>query len=476
MDSARPGNPIKLLTLNEAAQKLSVTVEVLLKWNEHNILKPTITLQGEIGYTQNQIDQFMAIRQLFAGSPGMHQAPAASSPAANPQAANHVQNYSNSTRAGLNIPTASNQDKYINQNLISGIADAEKLSIKHAAETKSGMKHPLSVFMVMFLVLFAILMSTIFLSPAMQVSKLKLTSEIASTIPLRIDASNTDRSNLQNAGEDVMSDKISAPQLYNIDNDPDYAPAYPTNIPDPIENMESETGFNFARTLLSVASDVNCPNCEHDEAEVIDSSGYIKGEPKSEALAMIVDNIDNMIRNDTINPASDDPALIMIFLSFGALAVMYLFYKQLAVYPAGRSASIRSGRATPPAAFTDEKVLEVDQKTDGSVVVNFYGKEYKISKPEMNSESDQFIERLMSLTPFTTKEIEYDVSRPEERSLSTPLSRLVTRLGFVGIKRDLFFPRTSKCSVLFRKYLTAQDIADMNLTREQILKDLTGAN
>lgn len=475
MDSARPSNPIRLLTLSEAAQKLSVTVEVLLKWNEHNILKPTITLQGEIGYTQNQIDQFMAIRQLFAGSPSMTQITAVSTANSNPTATNLIQKNVNANNAIINKSPALTQDKYINQSLTIGSADMEKLSIKHTNETKSGMKHPLSIFMVMFLVLFAILMSTIFLSPAMQVSKLKLTSEIASSMPLRIDGSNTE-SNLQNAGEDVMSDKISAPQLYNIDNDPDYAPAYPTNIPDPIENMESETGFNFARTLLSVASDVNCPNCEHDEAEVIDSSGYIKGEPKSEALAMIVDNIDNMIRNDAINPASDDPALIMIFLSFGALAVMYLFYKQLAVYPAGRSASIRSDRVTPPAAFTDEKVLEVDQKTDGSVVVNFYGQEYKISKPEMNSESDQFIERLMSLTPFTTKEIEYDVSRPEERSLSTPLSRLVTRLGFVGIKRDLFFPRTSKCSVLFRKYLTAQDIADMNLTREQILKDLTGAN
>lgn len=475
MDSVRPGNPIKLLTLSEAAQKLSVTVEVLLKWNEHNILKPTITLQGQIGYTQNQIDQFMAIRQLFAENPGARQAPA--TPAvSNSTAVISSQNTGYSNSAVLYKTQAPVQEKYINQNLISGIADTEKLSIKHAVETKSGMKQPLSVFMVMFGVLFVILMSTIFLSPAMQVSKLKLTSDIASAIPVQINGSGTEHSNLLNAGENVMSDKISAPQLYNIDNDPDYLPAYPTNIPDPKENTIPEGGFNFARTMLSIASDTSCPNCTHDEADVIDSNGYIKGEPKSEALAMIVDNIDKMIKNETINPASDDPVLLMIFLSFGALTVMYVFYKQLSAYPAGRSTSMYSDRVIAKAVPTDEKILEVDQKTDGSVVVNFYGQEYKISKPEMNSESDQFIERLMSLTPFSTKEIEYDVSRPDERSLSTPLSRLVTRLGFVGIKRDLFFPRTSKCSVLFRKYLTSQDIADMNLTKEQILKDLTGSN
>lgn len=81
MDSAHP-DKIKLLTLNEAAKKLAVSVEVLLKWNEHNILKPTITLQGEIGYTQNQLDQFLAIRQVIQDTGTMHRAPTA--PQTNP--------------------------------------------------------------------------------------------------------------------------------------------------------------------------------------------------------------------------------------------------------------------------------------------------------------------------------------------------------------------------------------------------------
>src|SRR6476646_3655125 len=54
--------PQKLFTLKQAASELGVSVEVLLSWNEHNILKPTITKEGEIVYTQEQIDQFAQIR------------------------------------------------------------------------------------------------------------------------------------------------------------------------------------------------------------------------------------------------------------------------------------------------------------------------------------------------------------------------------------------------------------------------------
>ncbi|HWY78770.1 MAG TPA: hypothetical protein VNW29_00260, partial [Candidatus Sulfotelmatobacter sp.] len=62
MDSARPGNPLKFLTLKEAAQKLAVSIDVLIKWNHQNILKPTITPEGEVGYTEEQINHFIQIR------------------------------------------------------------------------------------------------------------------------------------------------------------------------------------------------------------------------------------------------------------------------------------------------------------------------------------------------------------------------------------------------------------------------------
>src|SRR6478672_2256154 len=68
MSSAHPTDPKKLLTLQETAAKLGVSVETLLEWNDHNILKPTITVQGTIGYTEEQINHFLKFRQLGASS------------------------------------------------------------------------------------------------------------------------------------------------------------------------------------------------------------------------------------------------------------------------------------------------------------------------------------------------------------------------------------------------------------------------
>src|SRR5882672_793388 len=63
MDSARPGDPQKFLSLEETAKKLAVSVDVLLKWNEQNILKPSITPTGEVGYTEEQLTHFLKIKE-----------------------------------------------------------------------------------------------------------------------------------------------------------------------------------------------------------------------------------------------------------------------------------------------------------------------------------------------------------------------------------------------------------------------------
>jgi hypothetical protein len=107
---------------------------------------------------------------------------------------------------------------------------------------------------------------------------------------------------------------------------------------------------------------------------------------------------------------------------------------------------------------------------DGTVVVYFQGKEFKICKPELYSESDRFIEKLMKILTPDMKQFEYGIGGNME--FTTPLSRLVTRLGFVGIKRELFFPRTSKDRVLFRKYVTADDLDNMGLSSDDILTEL----
>src|SRR6185312_11305958 len=63
MDSARPSNPSNLLSLQEAALKLGVSIDVLLSWNEQHILKPTITATGEVGYEPAQIENFLNVQK-----------------------------------------------------------------------------------------------------------------------------------------------------------------------------------------------------------------------------------------------------------------------------------------------------------------------------------------------------------------------------------------------------------------------------
>ena len=65
MDSAYPKDIKNLLTLKEAANILAVSTDVLLSWNEHHILKPTITQDGQIGYTREQLDQFLKIKSTL---------------------------------------------------------------------------------------------------------------------------------------------------------------------------------------------------------------------------------------------------------------------------------------------------------------------------------------------------------------------------------------------------------------------------
>ncbi|HYK08957.1 MAG TPA: hypothetical protein VEW42_05655, partial [Candidatus Eisenbacteria bacterium] len=63
MDKSDSSQAQKLISLHDASQILGVSTDVLLNWNEHQILKPTITQSGEIGYTQTQINQFLKIQQ-----------------------------------------------------------------------------------------------------------------------------------------------------------------------------------------------------------------------------------------------------------------------------------------------------------------------------------------------------------------------------------------------------------------------------
>jgi hypothetical protein len=172
-----------------------------------------------------------------------------------------------------------------------------------------------------------------------------------------------------------------------------------------------------------------------------------------------------MIQGSIPVKPSVDPNILLALFAMGVLSIPFIFKRQPEIQ-----------LSDSPESQEEQRILEVNQKTDGTVVLCFRGQEYKVSRPELDSESDQFIERLMGLVTPDVKEIDYDAIKDREIRLSAPLSKLVTRLGFVGIKRDLFFPRTSKNRVLFRRYLTQKDLTSMNLSIGQISGEFLSSN
>ncbi|MBI5122405.1 MerR family transcriptional regulator [Candidatus Roizmanbacteria bacterium] len=446
----------KLITLKQASEILSVSIETLLSWNQHNILKPTITPEGEIGYTQNQIDQFLAIRQVVQK--------------------NEV----------VSLPT---QLKMPLPETFSSTEKSPKTSSPKYRSSK------MIITLAIFLAILSIAMLPQLTSPlseqnqdeqkisdnkilGSQTSNFNLSRQSIAKLPIKLQNEKVAKKNLNNEGEDISQEKIIAPDLYEMIK-PNSALAANNQQDTPIKPQPIDGNNKVINALIDNTNDLvsvgffdTCAGCKTNKNSAIDESGNIQGEMgKSDTLAAIVGGIDEIVKSNSTKQTNTDTTNQLIFLSLGILTVAFVFQKQFA-YPL-RKLSTAPIDAYKNQNFAAQKTLEIGQKTDGTVVLYCQGKEYKISKPELHSESDQFIERLMTLTQTGIQEIEYEMSKSDQIVLTTPLSRLVTRLGFVGIKRDLFFPRTSKNSVLFRKYITEQDLKLMNLTTDQILGDFT---
>jgi hypothetical protein len=353
--------PSELIPLQKAAEILSVSVATLLEWNDHNILKPTITHTGEVGYRQEQINQFLAIRKLSQ------------------------------------TPT-------------------QPLAISHQPSAISFT--PLFAgFLSFSITVVTMIVILKFLPTQPSVTEIALVSPV------------TDKSNLPTPAEISLSDNTSA------------------NANDIIAYTQTT---NFS------------PGKDTPEDSVFDSDGNIKGKATNTGVLAASIFANGIAQTDPLVKQSVNPTILLAFFVFGLLSLPFVFKK-----PSPTPLPVSTPN-TP-----DQKILELNQKTDGTVVLCFQGQECKVSKPELDSESDQFIERLMGLVAPGVKEIDYDASKDTSIALSTPLSKLVTRLGFVGLKRDLFFPRTSKNRVLFRRYLTNNDLTSMHLSLDQIIPRTT---
>jgi hypothetical protein len=463
MQSAQP-NPDKFYTLKQAASVLEVTVDVLLEWNESNILKPTITQDGKIGYTQQQIDKFIAISNLNEdintnNIPASNEDKAVPFPLANQYTPLPSNSVDNSLRVGIsdNLHTDMLPKHTTKSNKLRSFA----LVIAFLAISTS------------LIVVLAkqqgdtFLQSLDFYPTQMEdgIGKASLV-QINSVDHLNPDPSlsvRADKGSFKNVDMNTSGNSFSALNAVYTEST--------ATIGGTKHNVQkvSSVGTNpatAAGNFTSVNNYASRPNTQNT-SELLGEDAPPDGNIAINLMPSTLDVKD--FQDASVNSGRRD----VIFIAF-ALGIFTLIYAYR-----GRAsfAGTYSGTSTSvPHNYINEIkkqiVFELDQKTDGTVAVYYKGNEYKVSKPELYSETDRFIERLMSLTKDDYKKIRYDILKDEKLNLNAPLSKLVTRLGFVGVKRDLFFPRTSKNKVLFRKFITKEDLVSMGATTDEVLIEL----
>lgn len=479
MDSARPNNTKNLLSLKQAAERLAVSTDVLLNLNEFNILKPTITLSGEIGYTEEQIENFLIIQQLAITEPR--------SKSLNQRDYAHV-NQPSPTHTQLNtLPSSS----YNSANEIKDYVNLESRPRSGSKSEKSKSTQFLTLASISF-----VFFSLIFYFPTIQ-NHLNRMNGVSQVQGLGNSAANSKISELNPEGSTTLVSPIPIKNKPASDNNLTSENTNPSwkNVAFLNKVFDSKTANNNsgnesksvntegqtknieaaiksgAANETGFASRTSCPSCvnnaKKEASSVFDENGNIKGDaPKTNILGSTAINSPNA--NQIANPVrSTSPIILLIAISIALFSVMFNFKKQPAM-AINNFESMGIERFSFQNAVEVVKILELKQKTDGTVAIFFKGQEYKVSKPELDSESDQFITRLMELVETGEKEIDYDTLNDQKIRFNTPLSKLVTRLGFVGVKRDIFFPRTSKTKVLFRKYITEDDLISMGFSSDQL--------
>ncbi len=427
MQSATNNNET-LLTQAEAAQKLAVSVDTLSSWKNGKILTPILTINDEDFYSAQQVDFFLKITQLVE------------SDKINPKQSD----------ANQEVQTFENKPEEPPALTSSGSAYKTYFSLL----SSKNFVIPAGAFLgiLLFVLVFA-------------ASTPKGNSQINTAGKEKVlSAQTTKASTTEPSSDEVAQTVLTSKSLQNTE-------TLHTQAQEQSTPSLPEGGTNVAtQDISTLASYVSQTTDNSDSNLVFDNNGKIKGDVK-ETIATTLGGIGSF--NSAYSSSSSLANMIILFA--GTLLSLALFYPKRFILTGKHPAHVQHHTSFYPPVAT-EKVIEVNQKADGTIVFNLHDKEYKISKPELHSESDQFIERLMEMTKPDVKEIDYVALNDEKIELTTPLSRLVTRLGFVGVKRDLFFPRTSKDRVFFRKYVTSQDLEDMDLTTDQILEDLNSSN
>jgi hypothetical protein len=499
MDSAHPIVSNYFYTLKQTAEILSVPVNILLEWNENNILKPTITQNGEVGYTQKQISKFLAIREVLqsrnteyakAGIPQQNQSFLLKS---NSDDLFHNNNLTEpGTTSYSSLQTASIQSKSIKMGTKSGLIKSPK---KGRSLVAFGI---ISLFLIIIISLSVIISAqqNSLISPtysnttasqekignnntasASKISSVNYLESTTTALQVPIENNTTPNNDPDSIGITTSANRLAAP--YPTAEEGLATPA--ANVGNKIQTTPqgqiSDSGIKdksilgtFSVNYGAIANYASRTNLKDTGTEVFDNEGNLKGDASSGLLVTTLGTT-GVLRSDKLLRQTSNPYILLAFLTLGLFLVIFGYKKQL-------SYSVVKPNDTlvvyPDAVnrLQQQRIFEIDQKTDGTVVFYFQDEEYKVCKPELNSESDQFIERLLSFATEDVKEINYDIMKDKKIRVNAPLSKLVTRLGFVGLKRDLFFPRTSKNRVLFRRYITREDLDSMGLSKDNILNQL----
>lgn len=469
MDPARPSNPSNYLTLKQAAQSLAVSVDVLLSWNENNILKPTILPTGEVGYAKQQIDQFLKIRNSsqLTVAPNFLEKQREVPPSNQP----------------FEIVTEKNTVSYNQQT--NNFSQINNYNFYDSPPIKPNKKNKIIISLIGLAAGFFVLITSSILLLFYQENTNNNNSDVLAADTTRDsfkesgDLRESDQS-LNNEGAAITKNRIASINRPSENRAVYASSAAKTNYKQAVL-VEAVIGNGKADgkspslpdSTTTYNQKININENSDAENEVFDTEGNIKVSKSEEEENRLIATrlaMGGVSQNQGYLKQSSSSVGFVSFLIIGLFTFYVIYSKKRSLFPALEgSQNLDIQPQNSNAVEENPRILEVFQKTDGTVAMFFQSKEIKISKPELDSESDKFIERLMQLVGADIKEIEYDSLLDDSLSINTPLSKLVTRLGFVGVKRDLFFPRTSKTRVHFRKYLTADDLLSMNLTPDDVI-------
>lgn len=457
MKPAQPDDTT-FITLRQAASILGVTVETLLEWNDSNILKPIISQTGVIGYKQQQIDKFLAVQQYLQQT--SEDRSSVRPDANNSQATDSKKGFGAEVSIPV-VPKTNSGTVEVSTDIMYQIdSDINKAKLITVGIASAALVILSSLTISAFVPGNPLLPNKIAgnIKPASENIKLSQQANEAGTIST---AGKIQQASADNVGITVPDETIDSPITARDKNSSATAKLdIKTMAFVPVGEQEQTSNYT---------SRPNLQNNSRNGTLAEDTDGVTDDPSRPDSLASV---FGTFASSDADHPLGRKINLGIIITSLG-LGLMWAIYayKQQPVYS---SFNANAASTNPSMSMTEialQKAIEVEQKTDGTVVIYFQGEEYKISKPELNSETDRLIQRLISLTG-NTKELEYDILEDEKIQLNSPLSKIVTRLGFIGTKRDLFFPRTSKNKVVFRKYLTKQELDSLGLEKDKIISEL----